>query len=81
MRRSNFKLNEIFGYATKLLYDGLFEAFEPKMNVKNNVCRTFIEKNLKEEKEKKDSQKMQWLYKNMVTRKMSIFTWVFVKKS
>ena len=40
LSRSAFKLNRAFGYAVKILADGLFEIFEPKLD----VSRVMVEK-------------------------------------
>lgn len=38
---SSFRLNEVFGYASKTILDGLYEVFEPRADARNLIVRTF----------------------------------------
>jgi len=36
---SSFKLNEVFGYSSKIIINNMYEVFEPKADVRNIIAK------------------------------------------
>jgi len=36
---SSFKLNEVFGYSSKMIINNMYEVFEPKADVRNIIAK------------------------------------------